>query len=183
MTVGQPSRHGHPISSNIRTGGVDMSQAVVDRDRVGSHGGGERALSARIGAAAGILAMALVVYGAYGDTQAKQSQKDAVPFLVITAAVLAIVMYGLLAPIALRAVAAGGTAGRRWAIALTVVSVLSLVAFWSGLPLIAGGAAALVGKTARDRGMRSKAYSAAWGLGLFAAGASIVVTVVGNTLH
>jgi len=159
-----------------------MSQAVVDRGRVGGDGG-ERSLSARWGAAAAILAMALVVYGAYGDPKAPDSQKSAVPVIVAIAAVLAIVTFGLLAPIALRAVSAGSAAGRRWAIGLTVVSILGLAAFWSGLPLIAGGAAALVGRTGRERAPGTKAYSFAWALGLFAAGASIVVTVVGNTLH
>jgi hypothetical protein len=159
-----------------------MSQAVVDRGRVGGSGG-ERALSARVGAAAAILAMALIVYGAYGDSKASSSQKSGVPFLVVIAAVLAIVTYGVLAPLALRAVASGNAAGRRWAIGLTVVSVLGLAVFWSGLPLIVGGAAALVGRAGREQALGGKAYSVAWVLGLFAAGASIVVTVLGNILH
>ena len=160
-----------------------MSQAVVDRGRTDADLDGGRARAARVGAVVAILGMALVVYGAYGDGQANSSQKSAVPFLVVIVAVATIVMFGLLAPMALRAVSSRSTSGRRWAIGLTVVSVLGLAVFWSGLPLIAGGAAALVGRTGRDQGDVSKAFGAAWVLGLFAAGASIVVTIVGNALH
>jgi hypothetical protein len=125
--------------------------------------------------------MALVVYGAYGDAHPKASQKAAVPFLILVAAVVATVVYALLAPLALRAVEHRTAAASRWAVWLTVVAVVSLVVFWSGLPLIVGGAAALVGKAGREQTDGSKAFSAAWGLGLFAAGASIAVTIIGNT--
>jgi len=157
-----------------------MSESVVKPGRVDSDGG--RARAARVGGAIAILAMALVVYGAYGDTHPKASQKSAVPFLIIAVAVVATVVYALLAPLALRAVESGAAAAARWAVGLTVVSLVSLVVFWSGLPLIVGGAAALVGKTGREQANGSRAFSAAWGLGLFAAGASIAVTILGNTI-
>jgi hypothetical protein len=130
-----------------------------------------------------VLAAALTVYGAYGDPRAPESQKSAVPVLVVLAVAASIVTFGFLVPRALRAVEAGTPGGRRWAIALTTVSVLGLGVFWTGLPLIAGGAAALVGRTGRRGGQSSRAYSTAWVLGLVAAGASILVTVVGNVAH
>jgi hypothetical protein len=57
-----------------------------------------------------------------------------------------------------------------------------LAAFWSGLPLLLGGAAALAGKAGKER-TGSTAFSWAYGLGLFAAIAAIAITIVGNTLH
>jgi hypothetical protein len=157
-----------------------MAQAYVEQGRIGGNG---RARAARVGAAATVLALALIVYGTYGDSQASDSQKSGMPFVLVMAAVAAIVTYGVLAPLALRAVAAGATAGRRWAVGLTTVSALGLVVFWSGLPLIAGSAAALIGRAGKESGQESRAFSSARVVGLFAAGASILVTVVGNLAH
>lgn len=158
-----------------------MSQAVVGGSRVSGDDG--RARAARVGAAVAVLAMALSVYGAYGDPQAPQSQKSAVPVILGLVVVASIVTFGFLAPRATRAAEAGTPGGRRWAIALTTVAVLGLGVFWSGLPLIAGSAAALVGRTGRRAGQSSRTYSTAWVLGLVAAALSILVTVVGNLAH
>jgi hypothetical protein len=127
--------------------------------------------------------MAFVVYGAYGDSHASSSQKSAVPFLLVIVAVAATVVYGLLTPLALRSVAGQGPAGRRWAVGLSVASVLSLAIFWSGLPLILGGASALVGYEGRSGSQDSRAFGVAWWLGLAAAALEVIVTVVGNLAH
>jgi hypothetical protein len=127
--------------------------------------------------------MALVTYGTYGDSQASSSQKSAVPELLVFAVVAAGIVYGLLAPIAQRSVARQTASARRWAIGLAVASVLSLAIFWSGLPLILGGAAALVGHEGRSQSPGARAFGVAWWLGLGAAILAVIVTVVGNTLH
>lgn len=158
-----------------------MSQAVLDSAHGARFAG--RARAARIGVGVAVLAMALVVYGAYGDSQASSAQKSGVPFLLAIVAVAAAVVYGLLAPRAQRSVARRAPGARRWAVGLSVVSVLSLAIFWSGLPLIVGGAAALVGYEGRSGAHESRAFGAAWWLGLVAAGLAVIVTVVGNTLH
>lgn len=158
-----------------------MSQAHVEQHQMSRDGG--RARSARVGGVVTILAMALVVYGTYGDSQASDSQKSGMPSVLVGVVVVAALIFGLLAPMALRAVEAHRETGRRWAIGLAVASVLAIVVFWSGLPLLLGSAAALVAKAGRESAVTSKAWSWAWGLGLFAAGASIAVTIVGNTLH
>lgn len=158
-----------------------MAQTVVEQGPIG--GSGQRARAARVGAVATVLAMALIVYGTYGDPQASDSQKSSMPFVLAIALGVALVTFGFLAPRALRAVSEGRAVGRRWAVALVTVSVLGLVVFWSGLPLIVGSAAALVGWTARESGQNSRSFSAARVLGLFAAGASILVTIVGNLAH
>jgi hypothetical protein len=141
-----------------------------------------RARAARIGAGVAPLAMGLVVYGAYGDAHASSSQKSAVPFLLGVVAVVTAVVYGLLAPLALRAAARQTAAARRWALGLGIVSVLSLVVFWSGLPLIVGGAAAYIGYEGRSTTGGSRAYDAAWWLGLAAAALAVIVTILGNTV-
>jgi hypothetical protein len=105
------------------------------------------------------------------------------PSVLAIALVVAVVTFGVLAPLAMRAAAAGAAGGRRWAIGLTTVSVLGLVVFWSGLPLIAGRAAALVGRAARESGQDSRAFSIARIVGVAAGGLSILVTVVGNLAH
>jgi hypothetical protein len=157
-----------------------MSQASLSTDRVGDGG---RAQAARVGAVATVLALALVVYGTYGDPKAPSSQKSGMPSILVIAVVLGIVVFGFLAPRALRAVDVAGAAGRRWAVGLTTVAVVGLVVFWTGLPLIVGSAAALVGRAGRESRRPSRAFSVAWVLGLVAAGASILVTILGNLLH
>ena len=158
-----------------------MSKTAVEQGRVSQDGG--RARSARVGGVMTILAMALVVYGTYGDSKASDSQKSGMPFVLVMVAVAAVIVFGLLAPRALRAVEDGRATGTRWALGLGIASVVSLVVFWSGLPLLLGSAGALVAKAGREHTGGSRAFSWTWGLGLFATAAAIVVTVLGNTLH
>lgn len=157
-----------------------MSQAGVEQRQISRDGG--RARSARVGGVVALPTLALVVYGVYGDRQASSSQKSAVPFEIIIVVVASAIVYALLAPLALRAVEARTAAGPRWALGLAVVSFLSLAVFWSGLPLIIGGAAALVGRAGREAAGRSKVFSIAFGLGLVAAVGCVAVTIIGNSL-
>jgi len=144
---------------------------------------GGRARAARVGGVVTILALALVVYGTYGDSQASDSQKSGMPSILVGVVVVAVIVFGLLAPMAIRAVEERRDTARRWALGLGIFSFVSLVVFWSGLPLLVGSAAALVGRTGREQTEGSRAFSWAWGLGLFAAIASIAITILGNTLH
>ena len=179
VTLGQGLSHRHCLRSIVL--GVVMAQTAVEQGRLGGNGG--RARAARVGAVATVLAMALVVYGTYGDSQASDSQKSSMPFVLVVAAVLALVTFGVLVPLALRAVDAGTAGGRRWAIGLATASVVGLVVFWSGLPLIVGSAAVLVGRAGAESGQDSRAFTSARVLGFFAVGASILVTILGNVLH
>jgi hypothetical protein len=158
-----------------------MSRVVEERHYVSQDGG--RARSARVGGVMTILAMALVVYGTYGDSQASDSQKSGMPAVLVAVVVVAAIVFGLLAPAGIRAIEAGRSSETRWAVSVGVASVVSLVVFWSGLPLLLGGAALLIAKAGREQNRGSKAFSWAWGLGLFAPVAAIVVTILGNTLH
>lgn len=157
-----------------------MSKVVVEQHRVSNDGA--RARSARVGGVATILALALVVYGTYGDAQASDSQKSGMPFVLALVVVAGVIVFGVLAPLAVRAAESGRAAGPRWAVTLSVVAILSLVVFWSGLPLLLGGAGALAARAGREHTSGSRAFSWAWGLGLFAAVAAIAVTILGNTI-
>ena len=158
-----------------------MSKIAEERQHVSQDGG--RARAARVGGVMTILAAALVVYGTYGDSQASDSQKSGMPSVLVGVVVVALIVFGLLAPAGIRAAEAGRSTGTRWAVGLGIASVVSLVAFWSGLPLLLGGAAALIAKVGREQTGGSTGYSWAWGLGLLAPIAAIVVTILGNTLH
>lgn len=123
----------------------------------------------------GALAISLfvIIYGAYGDSHAPQSQKDGVPFLAIVAAIGAVVLLGIVARFALRS-----SHSERWALGLAIISAASLPAFWSGAPILIGAAAAVTGKSARP----SRMAAAAVIIGCLAAVAAVAVTVLGNTI-
>lgn len=131
-------------------------------------------------------AAGLAVYAAYGDPHPKTSQEDGVPFLIALSAVVGAAVFGLLVPRALRAVGAASPGAPRWALGHGIAAVVLLTAFWSGLPLVVGPAAVILGMEGRRppaRGARrGGAYSASLMLGVVAVVASIAITVVGNTL-
>jgi hypothetical protein len=125
---------------------------------------------------AGALALSLfvIIYGAYGDPQAPQSQKDEVPFLAVTAAVGAVVLFGVIARFAIRS-----SHSERWALGFAIVGLASLPIFWSGAPILLGTGALVTGRSARP----SRMAAAAVIIGCLAAVAAVAVTIVGNTLH
>ena len=90
------------------------------------------------GAAATILGAAGTVYGAHNWTE-----------IFVTVPALAVVagfVYGYVLPRALRKESAGGTA-----LGLSIPAVLlTLPAFWSGLPMVLGVAAVIVGNAGRN---------------------------------
>ena len=137
------------------------------------------------GLASLVVAIAVDVYGAYGDPHPKASQEDAVPFVGVVVAVLAVALFWLLVPMGLRGMAART---RRWsgtALALGIVGVVLVpMASWSGLPVVIGTAAALLGIAGRDSASTDGRALATWSvaLGAVAAIGSVVFTILGNTL-
>lgn len=97
--------------------------------------------------------------------------------VVVVLAVIAVatgVVFGLLLPKALRRPSAGGTA-----LGLSVPAVLlTLPAFWSGLPLILGVAGAMLGYAGRGATSGSGKSIVACALGLLAAVAYLTIYVV-----
>lgn len=131
-----------------------------------------------IGLVAAIAAAALAVYAVYGDSAAPQDQKDSLKFVIPFILVVAALVYGLLVPWARGR--SSGTAG----LVVSIVSFLSIAAFWSGLPIVLGSAGAVLGMDAQEQvGGQSGKAKAAVIVGVVAAVLAIAITVIGNVSH
>lgn len=137
------------------------------------------------GLAALLVAIAIDVYGAYGDPHPKSSQENAVPVVGVAVAAVTIVLFGVLVPMGLRGMA---VRSRRWsgsALALGIIGVVLVpIASWSGLPVVIGTAAALLGIGGRGVASAGGRALATWSvaLGALAAFGSVVFAILGNTL-
>jgi hypothetical protein len=130
-----------------------------------------------------VVAVATAIYGAYGDPHPVKSQEQAVPFIAAVVTVAAIAVYGLLLPAGLRGIAARRGAWSGWGLALGIVSVLAVpVAFWSGLPVVLGTAAALLGSAGRRAATTGRLATATVVLGTIGAVGCLGLSVLGNTL-
>jgi hypothetical protein len=140
-----------------------------------------RDLVLKSGLASAVVAVGLVVYSAYGDSHPKHQQTSAVPFLSAVAVVGALLAFGLLVPRGLRAAGRGADSAPRWALVPGIVAlVLFPLAFWTGLPLVLGSAAALVGSRPRPDGTRvSTAAVVVGGIAVFG---GLLMSIVGNTV-
>jgi hypothetical protein len=135
---------------------------------------------ARIGVAVAIAASGLAGYAAYGDPHANSSQRAAVPVLVGIAIVVSAAFFGLLVPRLVNAIRAASPRAARGATVCGVAALVSTVAFWSGVPLVLGVAAELLGADGRQ--VASRPYTAALILGVIAVVGSVAITVLGNTV-
>lgn len=154
-----------------------MVESVSARETVTA---GPRLRAVRWGLGALVAAAAISYYGAYGDPRHIASQERAVPFIIAVLAVVAVLVFGLLVPAGLRALEAGPTRWRGGSLAVGIVALLTLpVAFWSGLPLVLGTAAWLLGATGRRAG-RGGLATATLVLGIVAVAGDLVLTILGN---
>ena len=160
--------------AELRDGGVMSTAITLPRP------------AARIGVAVAIAASGLTVYAAYGDSHAGSSQRSAVPVLVGIVLVVAAAVFGLLVPRLLNAIRNVSPRAARGATVCGVAAFVSMVAFWSGVPLVLGAAAALLGadgrRAVRASGMASRPYTATLILGVIAVVGSVAMTVLGNTV-
>ncbi len=122
-----------------------------------------------------LLAVAVAVYGAFGDPNPSTSQEHGVPFVAGADIVLAGLLFGLLVPWAAKRT--GRAAG--WGLALGVVALLAVpMAFWSGATVILAGAGVLLGTRARP----GRLGGAAVIVGTIAAVGSLLLVILGNTV-
>ena len=136
--------------------------------------------SIRWGLAALAVAIGSAIYGAYGDPHPKASQEHAVPFICAVLVVVAAAGFGALVPAGLRGLAAQRGSWSGWALALAIVALLAIpVSFWSGLPVLLGTAAVLLGAAGRRAG-GGKLPTAAFTVGWVATAVSMVLLVLGN---
>ena len=125
-----------------------------------------------IGLVLAVVAALLAIFAVYGDSTAPQSQKDSlntvVPFVLVVAAIL----FGLLIPWAKkRSPAMTG-------LIISILGFLSLAAFWSGLPIVLGGAGATLGLSSRESVAGRGKATAAIAVGAGAVIVGLLVTVL-----
>jgi hypothetical protein len=134
-----------------------------------------------IGAFALLSACALDIYAAYGDPDPKSDQEAAVPFLVVTAALATLAVFGWLVPKTHQAIGQRRPTAGRWIFGTSFTALLLVpIAFWSGLPIILGAAGAYLAYGARDNERATTPMKAALPLGVTAIAATIALTVVAN---
>ena len=132
-----------------------------------------------LAAAATIIGAAVTaVYGAYGDPHPSAEQEHTVPVVIGAAVVIALLVFGLLVPWAART----GKRAAGWGLGLAIVAVILIPAtFWSGVPLIAAAAAAVLGVAGRRLGGGGLARAAIV-VAVIAMVGSTALVVLGNTV-
>jgi hypothetical protein len=143
--------------------------------------GNGRSRSLRWGLPALAAAAAVSVIGVYGDhtLTASQgaSQEAALPWIIGVLAVLGGLIFGLGIPRLLRGHSPSG-----WALAAGILGLATLAVYWSGLPVVLGTAALLLGTTGRRnasmQGNTAKLATAAAVIGTLAVGIDVVGTIV-----
>ena len=117
-----------------------------------------RAVSERVIAPVAVAAIAIATTLAAVGTYSGNEEQGTKEFLVVCAiiAVAAAVVFGLIVPRGLQREAAGATA-----LTLSILGLLTVLAFWAGLTPILAGGGALLGWAGRDadrgRGMSRSA--------------------------
>ncbi len=132
------------------------------------------------------LASAVIVYGAYGDPNPKSEQQAAVPFLIVAVVLVAAFVYGWLVPrsSAPEAEMTKPRTGRPALPASVVALLLVPVVFWSGIPIVVGGAGVLLGSQLRRTQHAAVAGPArsAVVVGALAIASDVVMIVLSNTV-
>ena len=131
-----------------------------------------------------VAAVALSVFSVYADGSLsgsqQASQEAALPWIIAVAVIVGGLLFGLVVPRLLRSRSISGCA-----LALGLAGILTMAAYWSGLPVIFGAAALLVGTTARRAaradGNPSRLATAATVLGVLAIAANIIGIIVSTT--
>lgn len=143
----------------------------------------ERIRSLRWGAPAIVVAAGLAAFSVYanfgGTTSAadQASQESAVPAIIAVAVVLGAIAFGLVVPRVMRGARMSG-----WALGFAIVAIVTLAGYWSGLPVVFGAAALLLGTTGRrlrlSDGLKARLAMAAMILGGIAILADVVMTIL-----
>ncbi len=108
-----------------------------------------------IGVLAGLLAVGLAVFGVYGDSSAPQNQKDSLWQVVVLVLVVTAVVYALVLPWAMK------RSPQKAGLIVSILGFLSIAAFWSGLPIVLGGAGATLGVAGREQMVEKRGLATA----------------------
>ncbi len=109
-----------------------------------------RAIS--IGIASAIGAAALAAYATLGGAEPNPDQVRTLPYVIGFTLVMAGIMFGLVVPWAERRSQALRTnRPAKAGLVTSLLGLLTIVAFWSGLPVILGGAGVALGMAGQER--------------------------------
>ncbi len=109
-----------------------------------------RAIS--IGIASAIGAAALAAYATLGGAEPNPDQVRTLPYVIGFTLVMAGIMFGLVVPWAERRPQALRTnRPAKAGLVTSLLGLLTIVAFWSGLPVILGGAGVALGMAGQER--------------------------------
>ena len=146
----------------------------------------ERTRSLRWGIPATAFAAGLAAFSVYvslgGTSTAAQqnSQESALPVIIGVAVVLGALTFGLVAPRVMR-----GTRMSGWALGFAIAAIVTLAGYWSGLPVVFGTAALLLGTTGRRLrladGLSARLALAAVIIGVIAIPLDIAATIYSVT--
>jgi hypothetical protein len=128
-----------------------------------------------IGLFTGVVAVGMAIYAVYGDSHADQTQKDSLWQIAALILVVTALVFGLLLP----------WAAKRWpenaGLIVSILGFLTVAAFWSGLPIVLGGAGATLGMVGRERvAGKTGLATAAVAVGVIAVVLGIGITVGTN---
>lgn len=146
-----------------------------------STAGDGRGRAMKWGAIATAAAIAVSVICVYGDStlsaSQQASQENALPWIIGAIVVLAGLVFALAVPRLRRSPHLSG-----WALAAGIVGLAGFPVYWSGLSVVFGGAAVLLGLAGRHvaagNGNSARLATAAVVLGVLAAGADVIVALV-----
>jgi hypothetical protein len=143
-----------------------MSESIIERPRERSAFRAGVALPAALAAA---LAAGLAAWGTYGESHPETRE-----YLVVLAiiAVATAAVFGWIVPRGLRRDSAATTA-----LVLSVLGLVSIAVFWSGLPAVLAMGGIVLGWAGRNARHGSRLSIAAVAVGLFAIAADIAVYV------
>jgi hypothetical protein len=126
--------------------------------------------------AAGLAAFSVYVNLAGTSAADRNSQESALPVIIGVAVVLGALAFGLVAPRVMR-----GTRMSGWALGFAIAAIVTLAGYWSGLPVVFGVAALLLGTTGRRLrladGLTARLALAATILGAIAIPLDIAATI------
>ncbi len=133
-----------------------------------------------IGITSALGAAALAAYAVLGGPERKPDQVETLPYVIGFTLVIAAIVFGLVVPWAeKRSQVRQSNRPAKAGLVSSVLAVLTIVAFWSGLPIVLGGAGVALGMAGQEhaaQGGRTLARSAVL-VGLAAVVFSIVSTV------